>query len=181
MKLVNNAGQNFEVVSEFKKKRANGKGSHTMWTILFEGTDTMMTVYKENALQGKVKDPYQVSVYGVGYLGFFTHSKPYWKKAKQLWRNMMKRCYCEEDSKGYYGTGVSVCKRWHDFSNFLEDVSKLDNFDKWLENTTIYNLDKDLKIIGNKVYSRQACSFVHESLNKVSSKPFTNKPLVGKS
>ena len=122
-----------------------------------------------NVIVGKIKDPYYPSTHGIGYLGEF--KKPsYYKQASQLWRNMMKRCYSEVDKKGYYGKGVSVDSRWLCFANFLEDLPKLENFELWLNgqhtNADKYNLDKDFLCPGNKIYSREVCMFLPDSLNK---------------
>lgn len=123
----------------------------------------------ENVKIGKIADPYFKSAYGVGYLGEYKRPS-YWKQAQQLWRNMLKRCYSPNDGKGYYGKGVSVDDRWLCFANFLEDLPLLENFDLWLAgqhgNSTKYNLDKDFKIKDNKVYSREACMFLTEYMNK---------------
>lgn len=123
----------------------------------------------ENAKIGKVGDPYSTSVHGHGYLGEYEHL-PYWKQAKQLWQNMLKRCYCASDPRGYYGKGVSVETRWLCFANFLEDISSIENFELWLtgqkDSLEKYNLDKDYLYKDNKVYSKETCIFLPESLNK---------------
>lgn len=130
--------------------------------IQFIETGTVKECVRSNMLAGKVKDPYKVSVYGKGYYGFFDKVF-YWKQAKQLWQNMLKRCYCEKDPKGYLGKAF-VCDRWLCFSNFLEDIKNLKNFDKWLSGqnsgTEKYNLDKDLLVPGNVFYSPKLCQFV---------------------
>ena len=40
------------------------------------------------------------------------------------WIGMMNRCYKKraESFKNYGARGITVCKRWHDFSNFAEDM-----------------------------------------------------------
>lgn len=40
------------------------------------------------------------------------------------WINMMTRCYNHKAEKyqRYGGRGITVCERWHDFKNFLEDM-----------------------------------------------------------
>ena len=121
-----------------------------------------------NVRQGKITDPYVKSFLGVGYIGVPDKSLTYLKPAKQLWSNMLKRCYSEKDDKGYYGK-CFVDERWHCFENFLIDISKLNGFDGWLsgKDTGInYNLDKDFIIKGNDTYSRHACCFLPESFNK---------------
>jgi hypothetical protein len=149
--------------------------------IQFEETGFIRKANTDNVRDGKVKDPYFKSCYAVGYSGEYP-KVTYWKQAKQLWRNMLKRCYCQSDSRGYYGS-VTVDVRWLCFANFLEDLPELENFDLWLMgqnlNSSKYNLDKDLKIKGNKVYSREACMFISEYENKSAGarngKPFTKQ------
>ena len=140
--------------------------------VQFINTGTTVEVYTDNAYAGKVKDRYARTCYGHGYLGEFKRL-PYWKQALQLWRNMLKRCYCEKDPKGYFGkhdTPVIVSERWLCFADFLKDLPSLPNFDKWLlghkEGNTKYNLDKDLKVEGNRVYCKELCQFVTKHDNK---------------
>lgn len=42
------------------------------------------------------------------------------------WRMMHARCYSSTNNayKYYGGKGITVCKRWHKFENFLEDMGK---------------------------------------------------------
>ncbi len=157
IELVNNSGNEFTVTRR--------KGPRCI--VVFKDTNYMTEAYWENVVKGKVSDPYFKSFLGVGFLGEFK-TVPYWKKAKQLWSNMMKRCYNENDPKGYFGKAF-VDPRWHCFANFLEDIPSLPNFQSWLDfdKTGIkYSLDKDLIISGNKIYSKHACSFQPDSLNK---------------
>lgn len=121
-----------------------------------------------NVRAGKITDPYVKSFLGIGYIGVPDKSLSYFQPAKQLWSNMLKRCYSEKDTKGYYGS-CFVDERWHCFENFLIDISKLDGFDGWVsgKDTGInYNLDKDFIIKGNDTYSRHSCCFLPESFNK---------------
>lgn len=158
--FVNNRGHKFYSISK-KGNKIN---------IVFENTGYSAEVYYTNAEKGKVNDPYEVSLYGVAWLGEFDKLKyPYWKQAGQLWRNMIKRCYSEKDKKGYYGS-CFVSTPWLEFSNFLEDISELDGFDLWIKGQETgsdkYNLDKDYIKSGNNIYSKKLCVFLPESLNK---------------
>lgn len=48
------------------------------------------------------------------------------QKEYNAWINMHLRCYKELD-KVYYrygGRGIAVCKRWHEFINFIDDMGK---------------------------------------------------------
>ena len=164
----NNSGQQFVVLKEFSKKRNTGKGTYTMYTVKFLTTGTVKDVYRENAIVGKVRDDYAISVYGVGFLGFRDKQCGFYKQGKQLWLNMMKRCYCAKDDRGYKGS-VVVCPRWQCLELFLKDLPELKNFNLWLEggkcSSTRYQLDKDVLGDGT-VYSKETCMFITEKENK---------------
>lgn len=155
--FVNNAGFSGLIV----KKKAS------KCVVVFDATGYTRQAEIHNVRKGKINDPYALSFLGIGYLGEFARVS-YWKQAKQLWSNVMKRCYNPRDSMGYYGKAF-VDDRWLCFANFLEDLPSLENFDKWLEckaGGASYNFDKDLKVPGNKTYSKEACMFVTEYENK---------------
>lgn len=155
---TNNAGHKLKVFAKRGKKVK----------IQFVNTGYTTEAYIDNVKAGNVTDPYEISVYGIGYIGEFERVS-YWRQAKQLWNNMMKRCYSEKDPRGYFGKAF-VDARWRCFANFLEDLPKLENFNEWLkgqeDGAIKYNLDKDLMFEGNKTYSRDMCMFVTEFENK---------------
>lgn len=46
------------------------------------------------------------------------------KRTYNIWKGMMSRCY-NPNTAGYHhygGRGISVCQRWHDVTNFVEDM-----------------------------------------------------------
>lgn len=155
--FTNNAGFSGKIVSKKAKQ----------CIVQFNETGYTTTADIHNVRKGKISDPYSKTFLDIGYLGEY-ELLPYWKQAKQLWSNMMKRCYNPKDYMGYFGR-CFVDARWHCFANFLTDISKLENFEMWLnasETGLKYNLDKDLKVSDNKVYSRELCMFVTEYENK---------------
>lgn len=138
--------------------------------VLFTTTGNKVKALIANAVKGKVTDYLSPSVYGVGFLGADDDLSVKFKNEYTLWHNMLKRAYCKEDRKGYYGR-VSVDERWFNFSNFLEDIPKLHNYDLWVigqkdKSKTQYNLDKDFAYFGCSRYSKANCQFIDESLNK---------------
>lgn len=149
--------------------------------VIFE-SGYVAEVNLQNARMGKVKDPYTASVYNYGYLGKFNKSLAHWKQAKQLWQNMLKRCYCEEDARGYFGRAF-VDPRWHSFENFLNDISELEGFSGWLQGQISgcmkFNLDKDFIKRDNNIYCRELCCFLPESLNKALGKKGTTSKNTG--
>ena len=81
---------------------------------------------------------------------------PYYEK----WIDMIKRCYSDkfqEKNKSYIGCTTSIS--WH---NFME-------FRVWMDNQDWegMELDKDIKIKGNKLYSPDTCLFVPKRLNSL--------------
>ena len=76
----------------------------------------------------------------------------------RTWREMINRCYSikyQERNKTYIG--CSVTDEWLTFSNFRAWMITQD----WEGN----QLDKDLLIGGNKIYSPEACVFVTPMVN----------------
>lgn len=74
------------------------------------------------------------------------------------WTDMMKRCYSEKyqkDAPTY--TGCAVNPEWLKFSNFS----------RWMEqqNWEGMQLDKDILLQGNKMYSPETCVFVTRETN----------------
>lgn len=87
-------------------------------------------------------------------------------KSYSIWKSMLERCYTRKASKTYYNI-VTVCDEWHRFSNFKKwfDVN---HFAGW-------HMDKDILVIGNKVYSPDTCIFVPSWLNYFVIEMTTNK------
>ena len=76
----------------------------------------------------------------------------------RTWTNMLKRCYsekCQHRQPTY--KGCKVCDNWLIFSNFK----------KWMETQDWEGkqLDKDLLVESNKVYSPDTCLFVDRKIN----------------
>lgn len=79
---------------------------------------------------------------------------PFFRK----WRNMLERCYSDHFIKRRPTyAGCHVCDDWLTFSNFKAWMEKQD----WEGN----ELDKDILIKGNKVYSPETCCFVSKIVN----------------
>lgn len=79
---------------------------------------------------------------------------PFYRK----WKDMMERCYSESYLfKHPTYKGCSVCEEWKRFSNFK----------RWMETQDWEGkqLDKDLLLPDNKVYSPDTCVFVNQSVN----------------
>lgn len=120
--------------------------------------------------RGEVKNPYDKTIYGIGYIGEGDYKVSINRKATiayKHWQNMLIRCYYPYYINKYITyKDVIVCEEWHNFQNFA----------KWHEenhykiNGEIMCLDKDILIKGNKMYSPETCVFVPQRINKLFTK-----------
>jgi len=114
-------------------------------------------------------------IYGVGIVGEGKYSAGAGKRNKHTkqystWHSMLKRCYNKEEHKvnpSYIG--CTVCNEW----------VNLQSFGEWFDKHYIdgYQLDKDLLIKGNKVYSPETCCFVPQEINLAIIKPMKKRKL----
>lgn len=116
--------------------------------------------------EGILKNPYDRTMFGIGYIGvgkYNTKENGCNTKAYNCWANMFIRCYDNENRKKCHirYVGCSVCEEWHNFQIFADWYYK-NYFDSITEKT---NIDKDILIKGNKIYSPETCCFVPESIN----------------
>lgn len=132
--------------------------------IRFVSTGYEVRVQAGNLKRGWVKDHLLPTVCGVGFIGtgeFKSRSEGKITKHYDAWKNMLSRCYdTKTQEKHPTYIGCTVCEEWHNFQNFS----------RWYhENYPIlsgdYQIDKDLKIPGNKVYSPDTCMFVNPVVN----------------
>lgn len=96
----------------------------------------------------------------VGYVDGKQKQKRVWVCAYyRAWKSMVERCYSTKLQEKYPTyKGCSVSEEWLTFSNFKAWMEKQD----WEGN----QLDKDLLIEGNKLYSPETCVFVSPMVNK---------------
>lgn len=152
----------------------------TVFTIQFKNTGSTTVVDPNNLRHLRFKDPFAPNIAGVGYFGNTAHNYGYNKKeygrVYAIWSQMLNRCYNQnnKDYPYYGGLGVTVCDRWHNFSNFFYDFIHMPNFEKWLNSpNNSYHLDKDIKQMGlpmnYRIYSPETCVLVpaHENINQM--------------
>lgn len=128
--------------------------------VKFENGEGLVSTTFKNCQNGTVRNPYHRSLVNIGFLGVGEYSSsvkgketaPYTK-----WKSMLQRCY---NGKNPTYEDCTVCEEWHCFQNFA----------KWYNTNAInssvkYDLDKDILVKGNKVYSPETCCLVPHSLN----------------
>lgn len=132
----------------------------------------MKTIYA-NFKSGHLKNPFDKTICGVGYIGigkYTTGTSKEQPREYHAWRNMIKRCYdksLKEKFSSYYEDCI-VCNEWHNYQNFAEWFN--DNF--YQVGTERMHIDKDILIAGNKVYGPETCIIVPQGLNML----FMNRP-----
>ena len=116
---------------------------------------------------GDIKCPYDKSVYDVGYIGegkYKVNKNGKNTRVYSTWRHMLQRCYSEKFQEKHptYIT-CEASEEWHNFQNFA----------KWY-NENYYeiegermDLDKDILVKHNKIYSPETCIFVPQTINKL--------------
>ncbi|TCJ01061.1 AP2 domain-containing protein, partial [Cytobacillus praedii] len=129
-----------------------GEPVHTQWTPF---------------IKGEVTNVYDISIYGVGSIGdglYKTSVKGKISPQYKSWHSMMTRCYNDKyQEKQPTYKGCTVVEEWHNFQNFA----------KWYDENYYevegdkMQLDKDIIVKGNKVYSPNTCVFVPQSINKL--------------
>ena len=77
-----------------------------------------------NFKKGEIKNPYDRSVFNIGYVGvgkYMTRNtalkKP--ETSYETWTSMLERCYKNEKSFPAYFGVCSVCEEWLNFQNFV--------------------------------------------------------------
>ena len=123
-----------------------------------------------NFKTGGVKNPYDVTVNGVGYIGVGKYKTTLEDNQKRhtdeynTWVTMLYRCYCDEDT--VYFKESSVCKEWLCYQNFAEWYSQ----NKYEVKGRLH-LDKDILFPGNKIYAPDKCILIPQRINML----FMNK------
>lgn len=119
--------------------------------------------------KGKVKNVYAPSLLGIGFLGescIYDNNKKL-KKSYDTWAHMIKRCY---DKK------YKLAHQTYEFAEICNDWLNYSNFEKWF-NHNYYEiddekmeLDKDILVKGNKLYSPETCIFIPHIINSLLTK-----------
>ena len=136
--------------------------------IRFLKTGYEMVARLDHIRNGKVKDPYSPSVYGVGTVGtkYLTTVNGVQTKEYKLWQSMLVRCYSDNfKSKHPTYEGCEASENFKSFEYFYEWCHKQVGF-----GNEGYQLDKDLLVKGNKVYSEDSCVFIPTEINLVLTK-----------
>jgi len=139
------------------------ENSKNVWVQYQDSFGYIAKCYATDLRLGKFKNPYYTSVEGIGYLGvgsFRCWSNGSMSKAYITWRHMIIRGY-NKKYKTKYPTykDCTVDKEWHNFQVFAKWYTRHEFYGLG------YELDKDILVRGNKVYSANTCSLVPKQVN----------------
>lgn len=158
-----------------KSDYTDNSGHTQYYLIQFLETNSTKISRIDAIIDGRIVDDYEIKFSNIGKMGKISKldkQQPIYKTLFKRWCQMLERCYDQNCKifKQYGGKGVKVCKRWHTFANYLEDICQVYNFEKLLEDRT-YQIDKDM--FGSKVYSKDTCIFMPKYFNQrlINSKP----------
>lgn len=117
---------------------------------------------KRAIISGSIKNPFTRSLVGIGYEGDGEYSFSKSRKEHKHWSSMLERCYSEAHSHygAYGGRGVYVDGYFHNFQNFAAWCNDQKGF-----KLQGWELDKDILVPGNKVYSANTCCFLPSKIN----------------
>jgi hypothetical protein len=113
-----------------------------------------------------VADPLAKTVCGIGYLGFGRHTITNASRAYGKWSGMLGRVFRPQTKQ--IKTNYQDCQvhsSWLCFQTFADWYEDQPYF---LEDG--YELDKDLKKFGNRIYSDEYCSVIPKELNSMLSR-----------
>lgn len=116
----------------------------------------------------KEYEPYNFDLLGASIAGYSSSvSQTQINKLASTWSRAMRRCYDIEDKDyaTYGGKGTSVCKRWHQVSNFIEDVQNLPHWAYKKANWAEFHLDKDYH--SSNQYGPETCIWLRQDENAV--------------
>ena len=140
-------------------------------TIEFEDGLIMSPVcYKTIKLYNGPAHPMYPSVYGIGFLGIGKHKSicednpQKTCKKYETWRGLFKRCYDEKSlAKSPTYRECDVCNEWHNYQVFGDwyDENYYEVPNEKME------LEKDILVKGNKLYSPETCIFVPKTINNL--------------
>ena len=119
----------------------------------------------DNLRKGDVFNPMYPTFHKKGYMGVGKYNSRN-KEVFSLWSSMLDRAYSEKyHTKQPTYKDVEVCKEWLNFQIFAEWCEGQEFFNTLDSKGRRYEIDKDLLIKGNRIYSSKTCCFIPREVN----------------
>ena len=160
-------GKEFETNSCGKCFIIDYKGSRDV-LVMFYDPIFIKTCNLSNLVAGRVQNPMFPSFYGRGFIGSGRYDYIHDKEAYYLWTRLLARAY----NSNYHDKfptykDVEVSEGWWNFQNFAEWCYSQKFFTAKDDRGKSYQLDKDILVKGNKIYSSETCCFVPSEVNNL--------------
>ena len=150
-----NKGYKYKVIDYVKDNNRDRKIK-----FLNTGYETITSITQIKT--GQVMDYLEKSVLGVGCLGYPGATSHF---LYGRWEGMLSRCYNQnhDNYNVYGGRGIYVCDYWLNFENYKNDIEKKENYDKMMDDSDNWNIDKDLS--NGKCYSNETTHIIKKDKN----------------
>ena len=129
--------------------------------IVFLNSGYQMFVRANNLSRGEVRDPYAVSIMGVGYIGagpYRIDTTPFDRMIYSRWRGILDRCYVKREGRKF------VNQEWHNYQYFAAWF-----YSEFYEipYVSIYDMavDKDILFPRNEEYGPYKCLILPNFIN----------------
>lgn len=130
--------------------------------IKFVNTGFETTTKLCQILLGTVKDRLLPEVYGVGVVG--ADEIDFKSRESNIWRALLSRCYNKRNRSPTY-KDCTVSENFRYYPYFKDWCYKQIGFSSKDEKGNSFQLDKDILIKGNKLYSENTCCFIPSEIN----------------
>lgn len=133
-------------------------------SVMFLDTGYITKTTTKEINNGSIMDRLKPSVHDVGILGVKYKTRESFNKTKvkeyALWNSMLERCYSKTNRTKFAA---------YDGCEASENFKRYEFFHEWCQDQvgfkSGYELDKDLLIKGNRLYSEHTCIFIPKEIN----------------
>jgi len=164
MKLKDRTGEKYLTNQGYLVKVINYKNQLNC-DIEFENGVILYNISFKQVKKGTIKNPYHPTIYNIGYHGIGLYKarvRGIKSKEYNAWTGMFTRCYNLKFQKKHPTyRNIVICKEWHNFQIFAEWYEQ--NWKPWMDKT--WQLDKDILVNGDKMYSSENCCLVPREIN----------------
>lgn len=131
-------------------------------SIVFDSGYIVSNIAYHTVVKGWIKNLYHPLIYDVGFIGKGKYNSKTHYIHYHKWHSMLQRAYdkiWQEKHPSYIGCSVDEC--WYNFQVFAEWFEKNSS----LKFAQGWELDKDILVKGNKIYSAETCCIVPQEIN----------------
>lgn len=134
-------------------------------TVAFENPYCIVKCQLGQLRRGQVKNPLIPSFYDKGYIGDGKYGKRD-LDAFNLWLHVLMRAYDKNfHVRNPTYSSTKICDEWLNFQNFAAWCYDQEFFGAKDSKGNKFQLDKDILVRGNKLYSPETCCFVPQEVN----------------